>query len=209
MARSALRAGTAGAAVISVEDVNFDEGRIEEMAASCRVLAVPKRRTGRGCIGTETCAASTRRFRRSSTLPARAISLQRHSLFACTPPRPLEAARFATQMAAISVTRTGLDGIPTAEEIQACMVEVLGVGLRFQWDYLHPGQSKRRRGQDHYGHQPGCLPGVLRPAGAAGDLDPRPMPPPALKIDRHVVKAHVRSPDRSLPAANHILHNRA
>jgi sugar/nucleoside kinase (ribokinase family) len=37
---------------------------------------------------------------------------------------PWEAARFATQLGAISVTRPGLTGIPTAEEIEACMVEV-------------------------------------------------------------------------------------
>jgi len=38
---------------------------------------------------------------------------------------PWEAARFATQLAANSVTREGLNGIPTQEEIQECMTEVL------------------------------------------------------------------------------------
>jgi sugar/nucleoside kinase (ribokinase family) len=38
---------------------------------------------------------------------------------------PWEAARFATQLAAYSVMRVGLEGIPTPEEIQACRVEVL------------------------------------------------------------------------------------
>jgi sugar/nucleoside kinase (ribokinase family) len=38
---------------------------------------------------------------------------------------PWEAARFATQLAAYSVTRPGLEGVPTQEEIDACMVEVL------------------------------------------------------------------------------------
>jgi sugar/nucleoside kinase (ribokinase family) len=37
---------------------------------------------------------------------------------------PWEATRFATQLSARSVMRKGLEGIPTAEEIQACMVEV-------------------------------------------------------------------------------------
>ena len=37
---------------------------------------------------------------------------------------PWEAARFATQLSAISVTRPGLTGIPTQDEIEACMVEV-------------------------------------------------------------------------------------
>lgn len=38
---------------------------------------------------------------------------------------PWEAARFATQLSAYSVTRTGLESIPTTAEIQECMVEVL------------------------------------------------------------------------------------
>jgi sugar/nucleoside kinase (ribokinase family) len=38
---------------------------------------------------------------------------------------PWEAARFATQLAAISVTRSGLQSIPTQEEIQDSMAEVL------------------------------------------------------------------------------------
>ncbi|HET6789000.1 MAG TPA: carbohydrate kinase family protein, partial [Aquabacterium sp.] len=38
---------------------------------------------------------------------------------------PWEAARFATQFAAYSVSRPGLEGIPTEQEIQACRMEVL------------------------------------------------------------------------------------
>jgi sugar/nucleoside kinase (ribokinase family) len=38
---------------------------------------------------------------------------------------PWEAARFATLIASHSVTRVGLDGIPTEQEIQTCLVEVL------------------------------------------------------------------------------------
>jgi sugar/nucleoside kinase (ribokinase family) len=38
---------------------------------------------------------------------------------------PWEAARFATQLASLSVTRSGLDSIPTLEEIEESMVEVL------------------------------------------------------------------------------------
>ncbi len=36
-----------------------------------------------------------------------------------------EAARFATNLAAYSVTRNGLHGIPTHEEIEHCKMEVL------------------------------------------------------------------------------------
>ena len=38
---------------------------------------------------------------------------------------PWEAARFATNLAAYSVTRVGLNGIPTREEIERCLMEVL------------------------------------------------------------------------------------
>jgi sugar/nucleoside kinase (ribokinase family) len=38
---------------------------------------------------------------------------------------PWEAARFATLIASRSVTRIGLNGIPTQSEIEACMMEVL------------------------------------------------------------------------------------
>jgi sugar/nucleoside kinase (ribokinase family) len=38
---------------------------------------------------------------------------------------PWEAARFANQIAAISVTRPGLQGVPTHAEVQKCLMEVL------------------------------------------------------------------------------------
>ena len=38
---------------------------------------------------------------------------------------PWEAARFATRLASYSVTRDGLDGIPTRKEIEESTVEVL------------------------------------------------------------------------------------
>jgi len=37
---------------------------------------------------------------------------------------PWEAARFATQLASLSVKRSGLQAVPTQNEIQECMVEV-------------------------------------------------------------------------------------
>jgi sugar/nucleoside kinase (ribokinase family) len=38
---------------------------------------------------------------------------------------PWEAARFATLIASRSVTRLGLDGVPTKQEIEESMLEVL------------------------------------------------------------------------------------
>jgi sugar/nucleoside kinase (ribokinase family) len=38
---------------------------------------------------------------------------------------PWEAARFATNLAAYSVMRIALDGVPTVEEVQACLTEII------------------------------------------------------------------------------------
>jgi len=116
----------AGAAVISVEDVERNEDRIDEMAASCHVLAVTE--AANGCY--LYWNGDVRRFRAPQVEEVDATGAG--DIFAAaffarlyTTRDPWEAARFATQLSAISVTRPGLDGIPTAEEIDACMVEVL------------------------------------------------------------------------------------
>jgi hypothetical protein len=114
-----------GAAVISTEDVAGDENRIEEMAASCPVLAVTE-----GSRGTRLYwHGDVRRFRPpevnevdstgAGDVFAAAFFTRLH-----TTRDPWEAARFATQLAAYSVTRPGLSAIPTPEEIQECLVEV-------------------------------------------------------------------------------------
>lgn len=116
----------AGAVVISIEDVGGNEERIEEMASACRVLAVTENREGVRLFW----HGDVRRFR-----PAETISLDptgAGDVFAAaffirmnTTRDPWEAARFANQLAAISVTRPGLTGIPTPDEINNCIVEVL------------------------------------------------------------------------------------
>lgn len=115
----------AGATVISVEDVEGDEERIEEMAASCRVLAVTEAHQGARMFWN----GDVRRFRAPRVQEVDATGagdVFAASFFArlFTTRDPWEAARFAVQMSAISVTRPGLAGIPTPEEINASMVEV-------------------------------------------------------------------------------------
>jgi hypothetical protein len=115
----------AGAAVISVEDLENDENRIDEMAALCRILAVTEGPEGVRLFWN----GDVRRFR-----PPRVQAVDETGagdIFAAsffarlyTTRDPWEAARFATQLSAISVTRPGLTGIPTSDEIEACMVEV-------------------------------------------------------------------------------------
>ena len=113
------------AAVISVEDVDNDEERIEELAASCHVLAVTEAHLGARLFWN----GDVRRFRAPEVEEVDATGAG--DIFAAAffarllaTRDPWEAARFATQVSAISVTRPGLQGIPTPEEINACLMEV-------------------------------------------------------------------------------------
>lgn len=117
--------GGSGAAAISIEDVNGDEERIEEMAAYCRLLAVTESAAGARLYW----GGDVRRFR-APQLPeidatgAGDIFAAAFFFRLSTTRDPWEAARFATQLASISITRPGLDGIPSPDEIAECMVEV-------------------------------------------------------------------------------------
>jgi len=116
----------AKAAVISIEDINYSEARIEEMAASCHVLVVTEASEGARLYWN----GDVRRFRPpqltevdstgSGDIFAAAFFIR---LFQTRD--PWEATRFATQLATLSITRPGISAIPTIEEIQECLVEVL------------------------------------------------------------------------------------
>lgn len=116
----------AGAAVISLEDVDGSEIRIEEMASSCRILAVTEGSYGARLYWN----GDVRRFRTSVVTeedPTGAGDVFAAAFFVrlYLTRDPWEAARFATHLATISVTRPGLQGIPTADEIQELLFEVL------------------------------------------------------------------------------------
>jgi sugar/nucleoside kinase (ribokinase family) len=114
-----------GAVVVSIEDVDGDEEQVEFMANHTRVLAVTE-----GAAGSRLYwHGDQRRFRAPKMQELDATGAG--DIFAAAffirlqvTRDPWEAARFATQLSSFSVTRTGLAAIPTAEEIQACMVEV-------------------------------------------------------------------------------------
>jgi hypothetical protein len=116
----------AGAAVISLEDVDGDESRIEEMAVSCRVLAVTESDEGARVFWN----GDVRRFRPiqvDEIDPVGAGDIFAAAFFVrlYTTRDPWEAGRFAAHLAAYSVTRSGFAGIPTEEEIETVSVEVL------------------------------------------------------------------------------------
>ncbi len=116
----------AGAVVFSVEDVGGDEELIEQYAHSGRLLAVTEGIAGARVFWN----GDSRRFRAPKVQEVDATGAG--DVFAAAffarllnTRDPWEAARFANQVAAISVTRPGIAGIPSYEEIQRCLMEVL------------------------------------------------------------------------------------
>ncbi|OQY83879.1 MAG: hypothetical protein B6D40_06435 [Anaerolineae bacterium UTCFX3] len=116
----------AGAVVISLEDVGGDMEMAERIAMHTRVLAVTE-----GAAG---CVLYWHGDRRRINAPkiAEVDATGAGDVFAAAfftrlyaTRDPWEAARFATLLASHSVVRAGLDGIPTEQEIQSCLVEVL------------------------------------------------------------------------------------
>ncbi len=115
-----------GAAVLSIEDVQYDESRVEEMASSARILVITEGAAGARVYWN----GDVRRFR-----PPKEVEIDSTGagdIFAAAfftrlylTRDPWESARFANQIAAASVTRRGLAGVPTPEEIQEYLIEVL------------------------------------------------------------------------------------
>jgi sugar/nucleoside kinase (ribokinase family) len=116
----------AGGVVFSAEDVNRDLEQVEAMAHQTRVLCLTEAEAGSVLYWN----GDRRRFRPpvvvevdstgAGDIFAAAFFIRLH-----TTRDPWEAARFATQLAARSVTRAGLDGIPSQKEIEECLMEVL------------------------------------------------------------------------------------
>jgi len=114
-----------GATVISSEDVAGDEARIEEFASYCPVLAVTEGGNGARVYWN----GDVRRFQAPEvevvdTTGAGDIFAATFFYRLFTTRDPWEATRFAVQLASRSVTRPGIEGIPTAEEVMETMMEV-------------------------------------------------------------------------------------
>jgi len=118
--------GQAGAVVMSVEDVNRDLEQVEAMAHQTRILCLTEGEAGAVLYWN----GDRRRFRPIEVHEVDATGAG--DIFAAAffmryynTRDPWEATRFATNLAARSVTRVGLNGIPTAQEIEECLMEVL------------------------------------------------------------------------------------
>lgn len=116
----------AGAVVMSIEDVQRDLELVEQMAHQTRVLCLTEGEAG----SVMHWNGDRRRFRAPAMKEVDATGAG--DIFAAaffvrllTTRDPWEAARFATNLAANSVTRAGLNGIPTQKEVENCLMEVL------------------------------------------------------------------------------------
>ena len=116
----------AGAAILSIHDVLKDENRIEEMASASRILVVTEGAAGARVYWN----GDVRRFRAPHV--EEIDSTGAGDIFAAAffvrlylTRDPWESARFANQIAAASIARQGFEGIPTPEEVQEYLVEVL------------------------------------------------------------------------------------
>jgi sugar/nucleoside kinase (ribokinase family) len=116
----------AAAVILSEEDVNRNLELVEEMARHARILCLTEGAAGAVLYWNGDC----RRFR--PPLMNEVDGTGAGDIFATAffvrlyqTRDPWESARFATQLAARSVTRIGLNGIPTSQEINECLMEVL------------------------------------------------------------------------------------
>ena len=116
----------AGAMVISIEDVQGDEDEIERLSLENKVLAVTEGFAGARLYWNQ----DMRRFNAPKIEEVDATGAG--DIFATAffirllTTRDLwEAARFATRIASASVTRIGLEGIPTSKEFKAALMEVM------------------------------------------------------------------------------------
>ncbi len=116
----------ASVAVLSSEDLEHDESSIEHFAHSCKILNVTEGVNGSRLYWN----GDIRKFPArvvSETDPTGAGDIFASSFFIrlLATRDPWEAARYANQLAAFSVTRRGMQSIPTTEEIRLALVEVL------------------------------------------------------------------------------------
>ncbi|MCX6078840.1 MAG: PfkB family carbohydrate kinase [Chloroflexi bacterium] len=115
-----------GALVFSVEDVARDEEAIDLIANASRILAVTEGADGVRLFWN----GDSRRFRPPMVTendPTGAGDIFAAAFFVrlLNTRDPWEAARFANRLASISVTRRGMAGVPSVDEVRTCLVEVM------------------------------------------------------------------------------------
>jgi len=117
---------SAGATVLSIEDLCYDEQKIDELIQETRLLVVTEGHQGARLFWN----GDVRRFRpcqMEEVDPTGAGDIFATAFFyrLSTTNDPWEAARFATLLASQAVTRLGLHGVPTREEVVWATIEIL------------------------------------------------------------------------------------
>jgi sugar/nucleoside kinase (ribokinase family) len=116
----------AEAVVISDEDTYGDVDQIVEMAASSKVLVVTHGSEGSSLyMNGEIHHIHTPKVEELDPTGAGDIYAAAFFVSLKGSKTPIEAARFASQVASLSVTRRGLEGAPTKDDIYNLMLEVL------------------------------------------------------------------------------------
>lgn len=114
----------ADAAVIAREDVGYDPGQIERMAAACPILAVTEGEAGAKLYAQgEEHQIDAPKVEAIDPTGAGDIFAAAFFVRLHLTGDALDAARFATQLAARSVQRVGLASAPTQDEIYELMAE--------------------------------------------------------------------------------------
>lgn len=115
----------AEAVVISEEDVEQNTERIAQMAASSRILVVTQGIEGADVyVHGEIHHVSAPKVEEVDPTGAGDIFSAAFFISLNGTRKPVDAARFACQVAALSVTRQGLDGAPSKDDIFDLMLEV-------------------------------------------------------------------------------------
>ena len=114
------------AAVLSIDDLEGDEERVDEMVSSARCLVVTEGIKGaRVYWNGELQYFKPPKVDEIDPIGAGDIFATAFFIELNSTKNPWEAARFATYLAATSVTRSGLQGVPTPQEIEAYTAELI------------------------------------------------------------------------------------
>ena len=113
-------------AVLSSEDLNHDEAAIEQYVHTCKMLAITEGNKGsRLYWNGDVRKFPTRKVVELDPTGAGDIFASSFFIRLLATRDPWEASRYANQVAAFSVTRKGMDSIPTREELKLALVEVI------------------------------------------------------------------------------------
>ncbi len=117
--------GKANAVVLSREDVGGDEQRINEIITASPLTVVTEAENGaRLYMRGEEFHMPAPKMDVANAVGAGDIFAAAFFTLLHQTQDPYQALQHATQLASFSVARTGLDSVPTQEEIQTCMMKV-------------------------------------------------------------------------------------